>query len=257
MKKWPFILGLCFILFGVHIMAAVALVKSKKLQKTRFYRLAFFLIVSDACLMVEYAWYVIIFNNNDFYSDGVHQDQCLVLIHTIPAAIQSSLLMTILMCLQRLNATFRTPKLMLKILTNDFAIGFGFLLPHIYFLVRGVLEFSNNIQRLDFPCGAKYSTQKRYLLYGDIPNALYVAMIALCYLGVILRIVRDRRQVNVTANLSDLQRQQRKKAAMRMRYNMITLGCIIIVTAVSILPRTLYGIYANITETLNEDIIRT
>ena len=108
--KWPFILGLCFILFGVHIIAAVALAKTKKLKKIRFFRLAFFLIVSDASLMVEYACYVIIFNTNNVNIVGAHQDQCLVLIHLIPAALLSSLSMTILMCLQRLNATFRTPK---------------------------------------------------------------------------------------------------------------------------------------------------
>ncbi|CAC5381812.1 unnamed protein product [Mytilus coruscus] len=254
--KWAFILGLCFILFGVHIFAAVALAKTQKLAKNGFFRLAFFLIISDACLMIEYAWHTIVMNTNDFYTHGGHQDQCLVLVHFIPAAIQSSLLMTILMCLQRLNATFRTPKQMLKILTSDIAIGLGFLFSHIYFLVRGVLEFLDKIQRVEFPCGPKYKTQKRFLLFVDVPNALFVAMIAFCYVVVILRIIRNRRQVNVIGNLSNLQLQQKNKAVLRMRYNMITLTSIIIVTAVSILPRTLYGLYANFTDTINEEIVR-
>ena len=145
---------------------------------------------------------------------------------------------------------------MLKVLTNDFAIGLGFLFPHIYFLFRGVLEFCGSIQRVEFPCGTKYSTQKHFLLFVDVPNALFVAMIAFCYLGVILRIIRNRRQVNVNGNLTDLQVQQKTKATLRMRNSMITLGCIIIVTTVSILPRTLYGLYANIANTINEEIVK-
>ncbi|CAC5381811.1 unnamed protein product [Mytilus coruscus] len=193
---------------------------------------------------------------NDFDTDGAHQDQCLVLVHFIPAVIQFSLLMTILMCLQRLNATFRTPKQMLTVLTSDIAIGLGFLFPHIYFLCRCIFEFIDQIQRVQFPCAPKYNTQKRFLFYVDVPSTLFVAVIAICYVDIILRIIRNRREVNVIGNLSDLQLHQKKKAVLRLGYNMIILSCIIIVTACSFLPRTIYGLYTNLTGTINEEIAK-
>ena len=254
--KWAFILVLCIILFVVHIFAAVALVKTRKLGKNRFFKLAFFLIISDAYLMIVYAWHTIIMNTNYYNTEGAHQDQCLVMIHFIPASIQYSLLMTILMCLHRLNAIFRTPKQLLTLLTSNIAIGLGFLFSHIYFFVRGVLEFLGKIQHEEFSCGPKYKAQKRFLLFVDVPNALFVAVIVFCYVIVILRIIRNRRQVNVIGNLTDLQLQQKKRAALRMRNNMIIFSCIIIVTAVSILPRTLYGLYVNFTGTTDDDIVR-
>lgn len=115
---------------------------------------------------------------------------------------------------------------------------------------------NDNIQHEEFPCGPKYKAQKRFLLFVDVPNALFVAAITLCYVVVMLRIIRNRRQVNVFGNLTNLQVQQKKRAALRMRNNMIIFSCIIIVTAVSILPRTLYGLYANFTDTINEEIVR-
>ncbi|CAC5424621.1 F2RL1 [Mytilus coruscus] len=255
--KWVFIVALCITLFVVHVFAAVALAKTRELTKNRFFRLGLFLIISDACVMVEYAWHTLAMNTNNYNTDGAHQGQCLVLKHFIPAAIQSSLSLTILMCLQRLNATLRTPKQILKVLTSDIAIGLGFLFPHIYFLCRCILEFVDKTQRVQFPpCAPKYNTQKRFLLFADVPNSLFVAVIAICYVVVILRIIRNRRQVNVIGNLSDLQLQQKKKAALRMRYNIITLSCIIMVTACSMLPRTLYGLYTNLTGTTNEEIVR-
>ncbi|CAC5381803.1 unnamed protein product [Mytilus coruscus] len=254
--KWGFILGLCITLFGAHVFAAVALVKTGQLAKNQFFRLAFLLIISDASLMIEYAWYTILMNTNDFYTDGPHQDQCLVLVHLIPASILSSLLMTFSMCLQRINATVIVTKRILTILTSTIAISLGFLFSHVYFSCRCVWEFIRKVQRVQFPCAPNYNTQKRFLLFADAPNALFVTLIACSYIVLILRILRKRKHVNGIQGLSELQIQQEKKAALRMRYNMITLSCIIIVTAVSILPRTLYGLYINFTGTINDEIVR-
>ncbi|VDI47568.1 Hypothetical predicted protein [Mytilus galloprovincialis] len=254
--KWGFILGLCITLFGVHIFAAVALAKTGQLAKKRFFRLAYFLIISDACMVIEYAWHTILMNTNDFYTDGPHQDQCLVLMHLLPASILSSLFMTLLMCLQRLNATYSAPKRILTILTSNIAIILGFLFSHVYFLSRCVLEFIRKVQRVQFPCAPNYNTQKRFLLFADTPNASFATFIACSYLVLILRIFRKRKPMNGTKSLSELQIQQERKAALRIRYNMITLSCIIIVTAISILPRTSYGLYINFNGTIDDDIVR-
>ncbi|VDI47569.1 Hypothetical predicted protein [Mytilus galloprovincialis] len=254
--KLGFILGLCIALFGAHVFAAVALAKTRQLTKNKFFRLAFFLILNDAFMMIEYAWHTILMNTNDFYTDGPHQDQCLVLLHLIPASILSSLWMTFSMCLQRINATMVVSKRVLNILTSTIAIGLGFLFTHVYFLSRCVLEFIQKVQRVQFPCAPNYNTQKRFLMFMDTPNALFVTCIACSYLVLILRIFRKRKPINGTKNLSELQIQRERKAALRTRHNMITLSCIIIITAVSILPRTCYGLYVNFTGTIDDDIVR-
>ena len=254
--QWFFTLGICMTLFGVHVFAAVALAKTKKLAKTRLFRFAFFLIVSDACFVIEYGWFAILMNINDMNTYGFHQDQCLVMIHFVPAAILSSFLMIFIMCLHRLNATFTVKKRILTVLTNDVAIGLAFLFSHVYYLFRCVCEFINNAQRVEFPCSPKYNNQKRFLLYVDVMNFLCVIMIACCYITVIFRMIRNRKKVHGIESLSELQIYQQKATELRMRYNIITLSCIILVTACSVLPRTLYGLYSNITGTHNGDIVR-
>ncbi|CAC5412868.1 PTGIR [Mytilus coruscus] len=252
--KWIFITTLCITLFGVHVMAAVMLAKIRQIAKNRFFRMAFYLIISDACLMIEYVWLTIIMNTNDLGIDGPHQDHCLVLGHLCPAAIQCSLLMTFCMCLHRLNATFTAPKRVLKMLTSNIAIGLGFVFIHVYVLLRCVLELLDELALL--PCEPLYNTQKNFLLFIDGPNAIFVLLIACCYIVVIWRMRMNRHLVNETESLSKLQIQQRRKASLRMRYNLITLSCIIVVTACSILPRTLYGLYINVNDNINGEINR-
>lgn len=252
--KWVFILALCFTLFGVHVLAAVTLVKTRLLAKNRFYRLALFLIISHACLMIEYIWMVIIMNTNELSIDGGHQYHCLVMIHLGPAAILCSLLMNFYMCLHRLNATFTTPKTILKVLTSNISIGLGVTVVHVYVLLRCGLELIDN--NVPMPCEPLYNTQKNFLLFVDVPNAILVILIACCYIVVIRRMRMTLQLGSETGNLSQLQIQQRRKSALQMRYNMITLTCIIVVTACSILPRTLYGLYVNFTHTINGEIVR-
>ncbi|CAC5399750.1 unnamed protein product [Mytilus coruscus] len=252
--KWIFILALCITLFGVHVMAAVMLAKTRKISKNRFFRMAFYLIITDAILMIEYVWLTVIMNTNDLGIDGPHQNHCLVMGHLFPAAILCSLLMTLCMCLHRLNATFTTPKHILNVLTSNIAIGLGFICIHAYVLLRCFLELLDELVPL--PCEPIYNTQKNFLLFIDGPNAIFVLLIACCYIVVILRTRMSRHLITETESLSQQQIQQRRKASLRMWYNMITLGCIIVVTACSILPRTIYGLYINVNDNINGEIIR-
>lgn len=235
-------------------MAAVMLAKTRKLAKNRFFQMAFLLIITDACLMIEYVWLTVIMNTHDLGLDGFHQTHCLVFAHLLPAAIQCSLLMTLCMCLHRLNATFTTPKRVLNILTSNIAMGVGFVVIHVYDLLRCVLELLDDFVLL--PCGPQYNTEKSFLLFIDGPNAVFVLLIACCYIVAIWRMRKNRYLVNETESLTQQQIQQRKKASLRMRYNLITLSCIIVVTACSILPRTLYGLYINVNDNINGDINR-
>lgn len=239
--KWVFILALCSILFGVHVLTAVTLARARLLAKNRFYRMALFLVISHACFVIEYIWMVVIINTNELSVDGGHQNHCLILVHLGPAAVLCSLLMNFYMCLHHLNATFTTPKRFLKVLTSDIAIGLGVIIVHVYVLLRCVLELID--ERVPLPCEPLYNIQKHFLLFVDVPSAILVALIACCYIVVMWRLRTSRQSVNEIESLSQQQIQQRRNASLRMRYNMITLSCIIVVTACAVLPRTLYGLY--------------
>ncbi|CAG2195551.1 MC2R [Mytilus edulis] len=228
--------------------------ENSKISEEQIFRLAFYLIITDACLMIEYVWMVITMNINELSIDGPHQYHCIVMVHLSPAAILCSLLMTFYMCLHRLNATFTIPNRVLSALTSSIAIGLGFLFVHVYVLFRCVLELLST--RVPLPCDPLYNTQKSFLLFVDVPNAIFVSLIACCYIVVIWRIRKKQYLVMEIATLSEEQIKQQRKASLRMRYNMITLGCIIVVTACSILPRTVYGLYINVSDNINPEIVR-
>ncbi|CAC5415020.1 unnamed protein product [Mytilus coruscus] len=175
--------------------------------------------------------------------------------------IHCSLLMTFFMCLQRLNATFRASTRILKIFTSNIAVGLGLLLVHVYVLCRFVLEF-NHVNRTKtqgepYPCELQYYTQQTFSLYMEIPNLVFVTLTWSCYAVVILRIYKSQRKTVGIEGLTEFQIKQKRKASLRMRYNFLTLGCIIVVTACSISPRSVYGMYSYISESKNSEVIKT
>lgn len=255
--KWIFIVVFCVLLFGIHVCAIFALARNGRILKTRFTRLALFLIISDACMMVEYIWHVVVVNTTEINANGPHQNLCIVLKHIVPAMVEFSLILTLLMCLERLNATFITPNRGLKCLTSNISVGVSLFIIHVYMLVRCILEI-NGGRHPNVPqgCNPKYSTQQNFLLYVDVLSGVFVSLIAFFYFILMIKLLSRQRRVDTIESLSDVQVEQKKKEALRMRRCIITLSCIIAVTSCSVLPRTLYGLYININNNINNDIIR-
>ncbi|CAG2230247.1 unnamed protein product [Mytilus edulis] len=158
------------------------------------------------------------------------------------------------MCLHRLNATFTRPNRVLSTLTSNIAIGLGFVLVHVYVGVRCLFELLH--PHVPLPCDPLYNTQKDFLLFVDVPNAIVVSLIACCYIVVICRIRMKKYLVMEITTLSETQILQQRKASLRLRYNTITLSCIIVVTACAILPRTIYGLFINVSDNINDEIIK-
>ena len=77
----------------------------------------------------------------------------------------------------------------------------------------------------------------------DIPNSILLSLIAASYFFVIARMLRNRKQVSALEGLTELQILQKKKASLRKRKNIVTLSCIVVVTVCAILPRSVYGLY--------------
>lgn len=256
--KWVFLLGLCITLIGFHICAIIQLSKKGQLSKNRFFLLSLILIISDSLLTIEFAWFLIVRLTVDFSTNGSYQYQCLVLIHLAPAMIHCSLLMTLFLCLQRLNATFRAPTRILKMFTSNIAVGLGLLLIHVYVLCHFVWELKRTkTQGEPYPCELQYYSQPTFAIFMEVPNLVFVTLIWSCYAFVILRMYKSQQKTDGIEGLSEFQIKQKRKATLRMRYNFITLGCIIFVTACSMLPRTLNGMYSYISETENSDVIKT
>lgn len=57
------------------------------------------------------------------------------------------------------------------------------------------------------------------------------------------RIIGNQRKVDVSEGTTYLQLSQREQAKIRIRKNIITLSFIVVVTVCSILPRTIFGLY--------------
>lgn len=235
--KWIFILIICTILLIVHVCSIIVLVKSKQISKNRFVSFALYLSLSDACMMGEYIWHTMI----QFHHDGSNKYlyMCMLVKHLIAGTVLFSLLQVLFICLERLNATIRTPSRILKSMTGDKAVGIALFLAHVYVLIRYFVDSSFG----PMPCTAEYTIQKSFLLYIDTPCFILVLLIVLCYIGVIIRIIGNQRKVGVSEGTTDLQLSQREQDKIRIRKNITTLSFIVVVTVCSILPRTIFGLY--------------
>ena len=189
--------------------------------------------------MFEYLLLVIIKNTNDGSSGYLYQ--CVVLQHLIPGTIQFSLLQTLFICFEQLNSTFRTPNKILRTLTSNIDVGAGFLITHTYVMLRYIVVHVLYGGR--HSSTSEYTVKKDFLLYMDIPNSILLSLIAASYFFVIARMLRNRRQVSALEDLTELQILQKKKASLRKRKNIVTLSCIVVVAVCAILPRSVYGMY--------------
>jgi hypothetical protein len=98
------ICSVCLILNSISILI---LVTTTKLTKSRFKTLVVFLSLSDAATGAEFLTHVVL-NSFNYGQDSILY-ACLVLKHLIAGTVAFSLYQTLLICLDRLNATFTLP----------------------------------------------------------------------------------------------------------------------------------------------------
>jgi hypothetical protein len=108
-----------------------------------------------------------------------HIFTCVMLVkHLIAGTVLFSLLQVLFICLERLNATIRTPSRMLK--TSNIAVGIALVLIHLYVLIRYFVGISIGPR----PCTGEYNIQKSLPLYIDTPCFVLILLIVMCYIGV-------------------------------------------------------------------------
>ncbi|CAC5364002.1 unnamed protein product [Mytilus coruscus] len=194
-------------------------------------------------MMVESIWHAAI--GGDVNASESSHYQCTILSHLTPGTILFSLLQTLFICLERLNATFAISNRILKQLTSNLSVGIGFIITHVYVLLRCIVELLDGEGNSDKPkgCDPTYTFQKEFLLFNEIPNVVLVTVITSCYIAIIVRMVKQRKNLTEPEGLTDLQIKQNKKSALKMHRNVVTLSCIVVITLCAILPRCIYGLY--------------
>ncbi|CAC5393681.1 unnamed protein product [Mytilus coruscus] len=238
------VVTICSLLFVVHTCVIGIVVKSKNWSASRFLSLALFLSISDAAMMIETIWQAVVRGILTESNRGSYHTQCIILYNMVSGTVTFSLLQTLFICFERLNATFTVSSLILRRLTSNVAVGVGFLTVHLYVLIRCLLDiFAEKNLGPPKGCDVTYTFQKGFFHFNATPQVLLVVLIAGCYMTIIVRIVKRKIKIFTIDGFTELQIEKKKKAVQKMRSNVITLSCIIGVSVCSILPRTVYGLY--------------
>ncbi|CAG2194081.1 unnamed protein product [Mytilus edulis] len=204
-----------------------------------------YLSLSDSALGLEYIYHsILVFVN----SQGVtFQYQCLMIQHLIGGTVMSSLIHTLLICIDRLNATFTTQKGLLVLVCTNKGVLLYFILCHCIALLRfGMATIDGPV-----PCDPKNTTTTLGFFSHDIPCLCIVVAIISCYGFVIYRMIRSQ-NVLQSSSMTESQVAKKKAKDIRTRRNAVTLGLIIAVSLVSVLPRTMlvFSVYVGTTSAI-------
>ncbi|CAG2205795.1 unnamed protein product [Mytilus edulis] len=174
-------------------------------------------------------------------SQGVSsQYQCLIIQHLVGGTIMSSLIQILLICIERLNTTFSTKKEILVIVCSNKGVLLYFILSHCIALLRfGMATIDGPV-----PCDPKNTTTTLLLFSHDIPCLFIVVAIISCYSVVVYRMIRSRSFVH-GSRMTESQVAKKKTKDIRTRRNAVTLGLIIFVSLVTVLPRSMLVFYYN------------
>ncbi|VDI01540.1 Hypothetical predicted protein [Mytilus galloprovincialis] len=209
---------------------------SKELKKNRFLVLSMYLSLSDSALGLEFIYHnILVFMN----SQGVtFQYQCLMIQHLAGGTIMSSLIQTLLICIERLNATFTIQKDILVFVCSNKGVLLYFILCHCIALLRfGIATVDGPV-----PCEPKNTATTILLFSHDIPCLCIVVAIVFCYGVVVYRMIRLQNFAQASS-MTDSQVAKKKAKAIRTRKNVVTLGLIIAVSLVAVLPRSMLAFY--------------
>lgn len=230
----------------MNLCAIGILLNNKKLKKSRFHTLVLYLSISDCCIAVHY----IVHSVFNYLDDGasITQYGCMVLKHCIGGTVGFSEWQTLMICLERLHAMYPHEKPLLKKLTSDRSVIISFIVCQLYTFLPLIYEITYGPQ----PCHVSYTTKITFVLSIDIPLMCYYLSIVILY-AVLLRQIITKSKNRVADNTSILSMKTKHEAMKRMRMNMLTLGIIIAVTSVSIIPRELGAVFSLFME--NDDII--
>lgn len=235
---WISCLVVTCILLSFHGCSIYVSFTSKELQKNRFLLLALYLSLSDSVIGLGFI-YISILNllNNQTVE---YRYQCMFIKHFLSGAVISSLIQTLIICFERLNATY-VPKLkILQILTSNKTVIICFVLCHIFAVTRFIIDALYG--RMD-PCHVKQTTHPVALFSHDAPAMIIVSFIVILYAIILARVKKQQHKIGIQSSTVENQIGKRKLETHRMRRNNTTLGIIISVALLAVLPRSILVFY--------------
>ena len=223
--------GFLFVLHCVSIYFTLT-----KLRKSRFFTLVLYLSISDSFVALEYI-YLAILRTFNWEGDG-YLYQCMFVKQLLGGTVVSSLFQTAIIGIDRLNASFVPRKEILISLTSDRVVFISSFLLHLLSIIR----FTTELRYEPYPCDVMYTLTPLIIYTLDVSAITLVLIIVIMYWTTTYRVIFQMKTYNEqlqTTESSFSGLENRKK----LRRNMITFGCIITLTLVSILPRSLVAFY--------------
>ena len=238
--KWNFLFAflICSFALVINVCSIVVLYKTKTLNKTRFYFLVLLLSISDSTISIHYILHTV-FNYMDDGSD-TYLYGCMIFKQAIGGTFGFSIFQILMICLERLHATFTSEIKILRKLTSNTTVGLAFFMFPIFNIIPLIIEMQNG----PHPCVVDYSARPLYVISVDCPVILCLCLIISIYFVVIVRIVKKQRKVLDNTFAISIAQQNTLK---RMKRNAVTLGIIILVTSISFFPREMIAIWVSLT----------
>ena len=232
---FPLLTICCIILNACSL---VILFRTNILKKKTFSRLLMLLSISDIMIGLEALLHGIILKRFISLDQNKKEYVCAILTSLCTASLLFSLFQVCIICIERFNATLKTPRTTLTQMTSNLFIGLGFVVFHLYPLVFRIVEFSQHAPS----CDIAPTTLQIFLL--DIPAVLLVTVIVALYIIVIIRILRQHNKIHGTSPVINIgsHQNQPSMAYKRMKKNVLTLGIIISISIIAIAPRAIASI---------------
>lgn len=236
--RWNFFYALILSLIAltINLLAVGFLLRSKNLKKSRFNTLVLYLSISDCCLLVQIILHT--FFEHVFEDTAAGLYGCMGMKHSIGGTVCFTEWQMAMICMERLQATFQHEIPILKKLTSARSLGISFVASQLYSFVPLAYEISQGPQ----PCHASYTLRPSLKYSIDIPLfCTYWALVTL-YGVIIYRMVKIIRKWTTELETGHTLTRNRLNNIKRMKMNMVTLGIILAVTTLAVLPREICAI---------------
>lgn len=217
-------------LFAVtlNICCIVALCKSKSIQENRFYVLTIYLSITDLGTSLA-ATVMAMFLMSD--TSNVVPCVCILIIGVLIAMIMCAMYQTLLICIHQLFVVFEIHSSLFNKMCTRCGIFAVYTLIHIY-VITLYFSYSNLSARKCLHANLIGSNEHKIVLWIDLVVLLLTGAILIIYSIVIGLVVRRHNQVQSIS----------ENTAKKLKSYGITLGIIIAVGFVSVLPASCYSL---------------
>lgn len=227
---YAFLIG--FFSLILNLIAIGFLFGSKILRQSRFRTLVLCLSISDCSIVVQYV-ILSIFQNFDKGTD-ITIYGCMIMKHSLVGTLCFSAWQTTMICLEVLKATYQCDVKILKRLTSNRSIGVSFIVCQLYTTVPLIYEITQGMNA----CDVTYTLRLSFILSMDVPLFCYYMALVFLYGVVVVRMVKLIKLLSTDTSMD----RKKWNVIKRMKMNMITLGVIIAVTSLAVLPREIMSV---------------